>query len=328
MYKYIVGFSALLIATIVAIFSVTGFAKVFAGAFWLVVIMFGSLELGKLVVASFLYKLWNYHRFPKWLRKYFIVGLCFLIFLTSIGVFGFLTNAHQSITFELDKVNQTILLLEKEESRLNSDKDRLIEEKNQLSKNLQNDLDNLIFKEETRYLDSKYRRRSIDKYQPIIDDKEKQIKNINNRLLELSNRISDYKLKMIETGVDVGPIVSIANMLGLKIEKIIVFIIFIVMFVFDPLAVSLIIALNIIIEKEKEDKINEESRLREVFENNTKKRRGRPRKTEKKSEKLSDYVSKRLKNEKIQNEIFTKVKQNDQAEKKIILSREDGGVIP
>ena len=106
-FQYLVGLSALLIAGSAAFFSVFGLSKLFAGATLAVIIMAGSLEFGKLVGASFLYRYWN--SIANWLKVYMKVGVVTLVGITSAGIFGFLSNAYQGATIEFEKQSTTLL---------------------------------------------------------------------------------------------------------------------------------------------------------------------------------------------------------------------------
>ena len=95
-FTYLVGFSGLLISSVAAFFSVTGIAQLFSGSFWSVVVMAGSLEFGKLVAASFIYRYWN---LVNWLQKmYTVMAVVVLIGITSMGIFGFLSNSYMGAT--------------------------------------------------------------------------------------------------------------------------------------------------------------------------------------------------------------------------------------
>ena len=109
-FQYLVGLSALLIAGSAAFFSVFGLSKLFAGATLAVIIMAGSLEFGKLVGASFLYRYWN--SIANWLKVYMTVGVVTLVVITSAGIFGFLSNAYQGATIEFEKQTTTLLYKE------------------------------------------------------------------------------------------------------------------------------------------------------------------------------------------------------------------------
>ena len=118
---YWIGLSALLIAGSAAAFSVYGLAKLFSGAFISVVIMAGSLELGKLVTASFLYRYWN---MINWFQKvYMTIATIVLVFITSAGIFGYLSNAYQGATLEFEKQSTELLTIEERIEQLEEDKD-------------------------------------------------------------------------------------------------------------------------------------------------------------------------------------------------------------
>ena len=120
-YFYIwIGLSALLIAGSAAAFSVYGLAKLFSGAFLSVVLMAGSLELGKLVTASFLYRYWN---MINWFQKvYMTIATIVLIFITSAGIFGYLSNAYQGATLEFEKQSTELLMIDDRLEQLQDDK--------------------------------------------------------------------------------------------------------------------------------------------------------------------------------------------------------------
>ena len=99
-FAFLVGLSALCIAGSAAFFSVFGLSKLFAGATKEVIVMAGSLEFGKLISASFLYRYWD--KVNKALRTYLLVGIITLVGITSAGIFGFLSNAYQGATIEFE----------------------------------------------------------------------------------------------------------------------------------------------------------------------------------------------------------------------------------
>ena len=105
-FKYYVGLSALFIAGSAAYFSVFGLSKLFAGAALSVIIMASSLEFGKIIGASFLYRYWN--KITLWLKAYMLVGVITLVGITSAGIFGYLSNAYQGATIEFEKQTTTL----------------------------------------------------------------------------------------------------------------------------------------------------------------------------------------------------------------------------
>ena len=89
---FIIAFSALSVSASAAFYSVSGLSKLFAGASFEVMVMAGSLEVAKLVVASLLYQYWD--TINKGLRAYLSIATIILVLITSMGIFGFLSKAH------------------------------------------------------------------------------------------------------------------------------------------------------------------------------------------------------------------------------------------
>ena len=222
-YFYIwIGLSALLIAGSAAAFSVYGLAKLFSGAFLSVVVMAGSLELGKLVTASFLYRYWN---MINWFQKlYMTLATIILVFITSAGIFGYLSNAYQGATLEFEKQSTELIAVEERIEQLDEDKVFLKEE-----------LEQAISELPDNYITAK--RKLREEYNP-------QIAQLNQELLEFKTRRADLEIELVSTGVDVGPAIYLARTFGTDIDTVVKFFIFILIFVFDPLAVMLVIAYN------------------------------------------------------------------------------------
>jgi len=219
---YWIGLSALLIAGSAAAFSVYGLAKLFSGAFISVVIMAGALELGKLVTASFLYRYW---KVINWFQKvYMTIATIVLVFITSAGIFGYLSNAYQGATLEFEKQSTELLTIEERIEQLDEDKVFLKEE-----------LEQAIGELPDNYITAK--RKLREEYNP-------QITQLNQELLEYKTKRADLEIQLVSTGVDVGPAIYLARTFGTDIDTVVKFFIFILIFVFDPLAVMLVIAYN------------------------------------------------------------------------------------
>ena len=237
-YFYIwIGLSALLIAGSAAAFSVYGLAKLFSGAFLSVVVMAGSLELGKLVTASFLYRYWNVINYFQ--KVYMTIATLVLIFITSAGIFGYLSNAYQGATLEFEKQSTELLTIEERIEQLDEDKVFLKEE-----------LEQAISELPDNYITAK--RNLREEYNP-------QITQINQELLEYKTRRADLEIELVSTGVDVGPAIYLARTFGTDIDTVVKFFIFILIFVFDPLAVMLVIAYNqALLERKPKEKTQDE----------------------------------------------------------------------
>ena len=244
-FKYYVGLSALLIAGSAAFFSVFGLSKLFAGATLSVIIMAGSLEFGKIIGASFLYRYWN--SIANWLKIYMTVGVITLVGITSAGIFGFLSNAYQGATIEFEKQSVTLFYQEDRLEQLEEDKVYLKDELEQAVNALPDN-----------YPTAK--RQLREEYNPKVLE-------LNDQILDVKQDISDLKVELVETGVDVGPVIYLARAFGTDIDTVTKFFIFILIFVFDPMAVSLVIAFNKIILEEREKENVDLEKHKDIYYN-------------------------------------------------------------
>ena len=241
----LVGATAFFVAFNAAFFSIFGLSKLFSGAFWSVVFMASSLEVGKLVTASFVYQYWN--KLSLLMRVYLISAVVILIFITSIGIFGFLSNAYQGATLNFKKETTTLMALEERLDQLEEDKKFLKEE-------LEAQVNDLPENYRTA------RRKLREEYNPMIQDVSKTI-------IDMKQNISEIEIGLVQTGVDVGPAIYIAKVFNTDVDSVVKYLIFIFIFVFDPLAVVLTIGFNIALgthEREMYIKEEEEEETKSV----------------------------------------------------------------
>ena len=229
LFPYLVGLSAFLVAGSAAFYSVFGLSKLFSGAALAVVIMAGSLEFAKLVTASFLYRYWD--EINRFMKTYLIIGVVTLVIITSAGIFGFLSNAYQGATVVFEKESTKLLY---KQDRL----DQMVEDK----KFLKEELEMAVAELPDNYRTAK--RKLREEYQPKINQ-------INVDMMEIKSEIGDLKTALVETGVDVGPAIYLARIFDTDIDTIVKFFIYILIFVFDPMAVALVISYNVITHSEK-----------------------------------------------------------------------------
>jgi len=230
-FSNLVGLSALLIAFSAAFFSVFGLSKLFAGAELSVIIMASSLEFGKLVAASFLYRYWD--RINLLQKFYMTFATVILIIITSAGIFGFLSNAYQGATVEFEKESTNLIFKEDRLKQLQEDKVYLKEE-----------LEQAIAELPDNYRTA--RRKLREDYQP-------QISAINKQMIDLKGEIGELKTALVETGVDVGPVIYLARTFQTDIDTVVKFFIFVLIFVFDPMAVMFVISYNVALEYRDEE---------------------------------------------------------------------------
>ena len=239
----LIGVSALLVAGSAAFFSVFGLSKLFAGAQLSVIIMGGSLEFSKLVAASFLYQYW--YSASKLLKNYLSIGVVVLVLITSAGIFGYLSNAYQGATINFEKQSTALLYKEDRLEQLSEDKEYLKEE-----------LEAAVAELPENYRTAK--RQLREEYQPKINQ-------INTDMMELKGEIGDLKVELVETGVDVGPAIYLARAFGTDVDTVVKFFIFILIFVFDPMALAMVLAWNTAVGRRSFEVYQEGDKVEKIF---------------------------------------------------------------
>ena len=237
--KYLVGLSAIIVAGCAAYFSVTGLGVLFAGASTSVMIMAGSLELAKLVAATYLKQTWDEIKgFNKW---YLTISVGILMMITSAGIFGYLSNAFQQQNLQLQQVDREILVHSTKIEQNNSQIQQLSTQITEFNSNQGKIIDG--GKVNSRLLRS-------------IDNRDKQIAKLNDKIAKLqednateNNEINKIKTNNLGLEKEVGGFRFVAEAFGLDLNTVVKFFIFIIVIVFDPLAVALIIAFNGLIGK-------------------------------------------------------------------------------
>ena len=239
--KILVGFSAILVAGCAAYFSVTGLGVLFAGASLSVMIMAGSLELAKLVAATYLKQMWDsIHGFNKW---YLTISVGILMLITSAGIFGYLSNAFQQQNLELQKIERDILVFQTQIDK----NDKEIERYTTQLTNQQN----IRNSQEANISKVVERNGSTSRLSQMVRNADNEISKISKRIDELTiqnnvalDSINNIKNKNIDLEREVGGFRFVAEAFDVSLNNVVKFFIFIIVFVFDPLAVALIIAFN------------------------------------------------------------------------------------
>jgi len=232
--------SAISISIIAAGYSIVGLATLFAGAVVPIILMGSALEVGKLVAASWLYHNWN-SDVPRLLKSYLFIAIIVLIFITSLGIFGFLSKAH------LDQVKPTSsnnIKIELIDNQIKSQ--QLIIDRSQKTLTL---LDKAL----EVYIDKEYVTRGLKerkKQKPERDALTLAINEASDKIAELSDKKGSLKLEQDKIEAEVGPIKYVAELIYGENAKdmfdhAVRVVILILIFVFDPLAVLLLIAANI-----------------------------------------------------------------------------------
>src|SRR5210317_319852 len=262
----LLGLSALFVAFNAAFFSVTGLSKLFAGASLSVILMASSLELAKLIVAGYLYNYWE--KINKVFRVYLIIGTTVLVLITSLGIYGFLTSAFQD-TFNVYSVtSKQKAFLQQKEKFWQDDVTRYDKELERISDNistLSNAKTTSIQVRDTSVVGGV--RQTISTAELRLSQQRIAVEEENRKDVQAKREVAADSLQSIqlrildldtdtEIGSELGPLQYLSGLLDKPMDQIINWFILIIIFVFDPLAVALVIAFNnaVKVDKGEDDK--------------------------------------------------------------------------
>ena len=266
MFKNILTFKTLLWTTSVilavcsAAFSVFGLSKLFAGAALSVIVMASTLEFAKLITVTFLHN--YYSSIKRGMRVYLLVASAILMVITSLGVYGFLTNAYQLTlkTYSENQINSNFI--EKNKELLKKEILYLEKQQTDLTSRLQS-YDKIRIDQETAIINNSRNnvQRNIKSTSKIADDINKKLdvlaqkKNVlNDSLSTLEKQTLSIELQNTQT--ELGPLIYISRITGYSMDYIVNIFVLIITLVFDPLAIALLLAANIL-SKIKNKELNE-----------------------------------------------------------------------
>lgn len=226
----------LLIATVVvsitgAVFSISGLATLFGGAPKTVAVMAAALELSKFIIVGFLYRYWGHIHRP--LRSYLIFSIVVLMAITSVGIFGYLSNAYEVAAGDLRSQLLEIEALERDQKRVE-----------------------IQIAEHRRFINAIPETRLSRKielqqeYAPKIEVLEKE----SSRLLR---EVDAKNQALLQLNTKVGPVIYLARVFGTDVDTAVKWMIILFVSVFDPLAVSLVFCLNLLVRLREKYRKNE-----------------------------------------------------------------------
>ena len=287
-FPFIIASSALSVSASAAFYSISGLSKLFAGAALAVIIMTTSLEVAKLVIASLLYQ---YRKtIPKLLKYYLTVAAVILVLITSMGIYGFLSAAYQETAAKAGSIDAQISLIETKRDNVREQLAVYSDEKSSINTAVA-ELRSGLSNNKIQYKDretgqiitttSSSTRRSLEKQldQAILRQTE-----INTKVDGLNERLFEYETEIVEVSInndiagELGPLKYLSGLTGTPMDKIINYLLLTIIFVFDPLAISLVIAANYSFEllkgKTKEniygenviDEVQEETQSKQTLE--------------------------------------------------------------
>ena len=258
-FPFIIALSALSVSASAAFYSISGLSKLFAGATLAVIIMASSLEVAKLVIASLLYQ---YRKgLPKLLKYYLSVACIVLILITSMGIYGFLSAAYQETAAKAGTIDAQIALIETKRDNVkeqlavyNAEKSTINGAVSDLRAGLSNNTIQYKDKETGQIITttSSSTRRALEKQ---LDQAINRQTEINAKVDELNTKLFDYETEIVEVRTsdavssELGPLKYLSGLTGTPMDKIINWLLLTIIFVFDPLAIALVIAANYAFER-------------------------------------------------------------------------------
>ena len=253
LFPLLIAFSALSVSASAAFYSVSGLSKLFAGAAFAVIVMAASLEIAKLVIASLLYQ---YRKtLPKFLKWYLSMACFVLILITSMGIYGFLSAAYQETAAKAGNVDSQIALIETKRDNIREQLLVYNEEKSSINgavASLRNGLSN----NKIQYTDtlgnvitttSRATRNALEKQLDQAIDRQTII---NAKVDQLNEKLFNYETEIVEVSMsnevagELGPLKYLSGLTGIPMDEIINYLLLTIIFVFDPLAIALVIAAN------------------------------------------------------------------------------------
>ncbi len=255
LFPILIAISALAVSGSAAFYSVFGLSKLFAGASLQVIIMAGSLEFAKLVSASLLYQYWD--TINKVLRTYLGIAVFVLMIITSGGIYGFLSGAYQETATKSELLDKSLAIINQKQVRFQEQKADLQIEKGQLNKSISDLRISLSNPAQVQYIDkesgqlitttsSSARRALQTELKNTIGDRDI----VNIKLEAILDSISTTDMALLDKEIgneaerELGPLKYLAETTGYPMGQVVNWFLLLIIFVFDPLAIALVVAAN------------------------------------------------------------------------------------
>ena len=279
-FPFLIATSALSVSASAAFYSVSGLSKLFAGATFEVIIMAASLEVAKLVTASLLYQYWD--TINKTLRTYLSVATIILVLITSMGIYGFLSAAYQETYNKLTIIENEKSFIQQKIDFYQKDVTRYDQELERISNNigtLSNARSQQIQVRDTSVVGGVRTTISTAELrlaQSRIATEEENRKDVQAKREIVADSLQNFQLKILEldnnneVAGELGPLQYLSGLTGTSMDKIINWLLLIIIFVFDPLAISLVVAANFAFaqafpKREEEEEWDEDHAMDQVL---------------------------------------------------------------
>lgn len=238
-----------------AYYSVYGLGALFAGAAIQIMIMAGTLEFAKVILSGFLHRFWK--DLPVLLRSYLSAAVVVLIVISSIGIYGYLASAYQSSSLELGNIQEKIEVIQARKDRYTQQIGFINQERQTLSSTILS-LSQGLSGNTVQYVDprtgqvlttqSSAARTILQQQLNATRDREallsKQAEAFSDSLIVLDDRV--FAIKEASTATrNLGPLMFISEVSGMPMDRVVNILIVVIMLVFDPLAVTMIVATSV-----------------------------------------------------------------------------------
>lgn len=323
-FGFLMIFSTLSLAGTAAYYSVFGLSSLFAGAKTEVIIMASALELAKLIVASYLHNHWK--KLGLLLKSYLTLGVLILMIITSAGIYGFLTSAYQTTADQLTIVDKQVAVVQMKRDRFSESLEGYKVERAQLNNSI-TELTKGLSNNVIQYKDtlgniitttSSSTRRVLNSQ---LDDMKEQRNRVSIKMETVTDSITKLDLQILdlesnnEVAAEIGPLRYMAKITGKSMDVIVNWFTLMIVFVFDPMAIAMVIAVNKYVGRREEDSTEEYFRERNkmVYEHT--------KRNEKKSK--NESISKKYEVEDVYGNVDVYPKEEERMEKKEFLEKLD-----
>lgn len=247
---YIIALSALSVSASAAFYSVYGLSQLFAGASTEVMIMAGSLEFAKLVVASLLYQYWK--DINSLLKTYLSIAVVILILITSGGIYGFLSGAYQETATQSEFLERKVNVIELKQNRFIEQRDDLKITIKELTTALANPTQIQYVDKESGQLVTTTSSRQRKLLESQLSESKIKYNQVTDSIASLDIKILDQQIGN-ESARELGPLKYMAQLTNKPMETIVNWFMIFIIFVFDPLAIAMVIAANMAFNFSKKD---------------------------------------------------------------------------
>jgi len=240
-FPFIVALSALSVSASAAFYSVFGLAHLFAGASTQVIIMAGALEVAKLVVASLLYQYWD--SINKLLRAYFVIATFVLMVITSGGIYGYLSGAYQETATQSEFLDRQVAIIDQKRIRFIETRDDLKLTVKELTTALANPTQIQYVDKESGQLVTTTSSRQRKLLESQLSEAKVNLNAVTDSISILDIRVLDAQIGN-ESARELGPLKYMAQLTGQPMATIVNWFMMLIIFVFDPLAIAMVVAAN------------------------------------------------------------------------------------